>query len=386
MKILRVVSTMDPKAGGVVEAIHQSALALNDQNFQVSVLCFDNPNAYWVTEKQAYQVHALGESKTHYSINWRYFGWLKENASSYDIIILDGLWQFISLGGYVLKLLKVPYAVFIHGMLDPYFNENNGKYLKKLPFWFLIERNILHMAAGVIFTCEEEARLAPKSFPYFKADVQISTLGVGDIKEFSPKEENKFKDKYPLFHQRKVILFLSRIDPKKGIEVLIEAIASIDNQLSDDYVFAIAGAGATEYKSALTEQISQLNLEQRFSWLGMLSGDSKWLAFSNADAFILPSHQENFGIVVAESLSASTPVLISNKVNIWPSIADKNAGIVCDDVAGDVAESIIQWVSKSDEQKSIMRCSALACFEQYFTRDIAAEQLKSVLRNMVKKV
>ena len=111
----------------------------------------------------------------------------------------------------------------------------------------------------------------------------------------------------------------------------------------------------------------------------MLSGDMKWGAYLNAEAFILPSHQENFGIVVAEALSCSLPVLISNKVNIWHEIIEDNAGLVAEDTLAGCVDLISRWQQMEDTNKSDMRANAHRCFINRFEITKAARSLLNVV-------
>jgi glycosyltransferase involved in cell wall biosynthesis len=113
----------------------------------------------------------------------------------------------------------------------------------------------------------------------------------------------------------------------------------------------------------------------------MLKGDVKWGAYHCADAFILPSHQENFGIVVAEALSCSLPVLISNKVNIWHEISEDNAGLVVKDTVAGCVDLINQWQNMDDDSKTKMRSNAYGCFINRFEITKAAMSLLSVFED-----
>jgi glycosyltransferase involved in cell wall biosynthesis len=264
-------------------------------------------------------------------------------------------------------------------MLDPYFNQDRLKYLKKLPFWFLIERNVLQLAKSVIYTCEEEKILAQKSFPLFKAKSSIVSLGIKTPTENKDVLKNAFLEEYPQFVKKKFGLFLSRIHPKKGIDLLIKAISELDNELPSEFIIAIAGTGNDEYTNNLQKLAETLNVAKRFQWLGMVTGNVKWGAFSAADCFILPSHQENFGIVVAEALAVGTPVLISDKVNIWREIKEMNAGLIADDTLEGTKELIQAWLSFSNEQKQTMQKNTVICFEQKFNIAQAAKNIIGVL-------
>ena len=382
MKVLRITRSMDPAQGGVVEAVNQAASSFNNKKYQMDVLTLDNPGSSWVLSNKNYKIHALGEGKTAYGFHSSYLSWLWKNAEKYDVVIIDGLWQFLVIGGYILKFLKVPYCVFTHGMLDPYFNEDKLKYLKKLPFWFLSERNVISMADAVIFTCQEEAILAAESFPWYRACVKIATLGV----EGNPRSEHYlskvFLEEHSLLKTKRFALFLSRINKKKGIDLLIEALGQLKN-LPTDFVLAIAGPDSNGLQVKLTKQISSLGLTHRVVWLGMLGADIKWGAYHAAELFILPSHQENFGIVVAEALSTATPVLITNKVNIWREIEASGAGFVENDTVVGLVNLLNKWFLLSDEDKNIMGKKARACFENNFSLESSAIELEQALQSAI---
>ena len=375
---------MNPAQGGVVEAVNQAALSFNNEKHQMDVLCLDNPSSAWVIENNSYTVHAIGEGKTSYGLHLTYLAWLWKNAKSYDVVVIDGLWQFLVLAGYILKWLKTPYCVFTHGMLDPYFNKDKLKYIKKLPFWFSSERNVIAMSDAVIFTCQEESELAERSFPYYRATPKIATLGIeanaGDKEGLTAT----FLNEFPELIDKCFTVFLSRIHEKKGIDILIDALGQLKN-LPDDFMLAIAGPDSNDLQFKLNKQIEALGLTNRVVWLGMLNGDVKWGAYHAADVFILPSHQENFGIVVAEALSTATPVLITNKVNIWREIDTAGAGFVENDDVDGIKTLLERWLSLVDEDKQVMAKNASLCYENNFSIESAVQGLEKVLLGVVER-
>jgi glycosyltransferase involved in cell wall biosynthesis len=379
VKILRIVPSLDPKQGGVAEAVRLSAITKYPIKITIDVACFDEPTSDWVKNENNFQIFALGKGKSAYAFHLKYLTWLSQNVKNYDVVIIDGLWMFHVWGGYICRMKNVPYFVYSHGMLDPYFNQDRLKYLKKLPFWFLVERNVLQLARSVIYTCEEEKILAQNSFPLFKAKSSIVSLGIKTPTEKKEVLTNAFLDEYPQFINKKFGLFLSRIHPKKGIDLLIKAIAELDDELPSEFIIAIAGTGDDEYIQNLQNLAETLNITKRFQWLGMISGNVKWGAFSAAGFFILPSHQENFGIVVAEALAVGTPALISDKVNIWREIKEMNAGLVADDTLEGTKELIQAWLNFSDEQKQTIQKNTVICFEQNFDVAQAAKNIIGVL-------
>jgi glycosyltransferase involved in cell wall biosynthesis len=115
----------------------------------------------------------------------------------------------------------------------------------------------------------------------------------------------------------------------------------------------------------------------------MLRGDLKWGAFYASDAFVLPSHQENFGIAVAEALGCGLPVLISDKVNIWREVQSDGAGLVGPDTADGTEHNLRRWLALDSLARRSMREAARASFERRFTADATARSLLAVLQEHV---
>jgi len=378
MKVLRIIPSIDPKQGGVAEAVRLSTKIFSRSEIEIEVLCFDEAKEKFVEDFPSV-THAIGKGISSYSFSLNYLKWLMTHVKNYDLVIIDGLWQFHVFGGYICKLKKVPYAVYTHGMLDPYFNQFKLKYLKKLPFWFLVERNIIHMAEKTIFTCEDEKMISKNSFPLMKSDAIIVTLGIEKIDKDKDALVKSFLDNCNVPKNKKIALYLSRIHEKKGIDILIDVVYENRNILND-YIFAIAGTGDINLEKELKQRVIKYKIEKNFLWLGHISGDIKWGAFNIAEFFILPSHSENFGIVVAEALSQSTPVISTNKVNIWREIDKYKAGFISNDDKKGVANSIKHYIFLSKEEKEQMKQNSLACYENSFSIDAFKKDFNNLIK------
>ena len=135
-------------------------------------------------------------------------------------------------------------------------------------------------------------------------------------------------------------------------------------------------------KTKLNHLAERLGVTSAITWTGMITGAMKWGALHAAEVFVLPSHQENFGIVVAEALAAGVPTLISNKVNIWREVRADGAGLVAEDTLVGVSELFQSYLGLPDEQKLAMRQRARECFERRFEIKKAAETLRAVLTSV----
>jgi glycosyltransferase involved in cell wall biosynthesis len=140
---------------------------------------------------------------------------------------------------------------------------------------------------------------------------------------------------------RDIVLFLSRIDPKKGIELLLQSFAQISEELPN-CVVVIAGEGTEEYEKSLRDQAGDLGIASRVFWPGFLSGLDKAAAFAAATIFVLPSHSENFGIAAAEALAAGVPVLLSDQVAVADDVREADAGVVVKCDVGAIAKALRQ--------------------------------------------
>ena len=141
---------------------------------------------------------------------------------------------------------------------------------------------------------------------------------------------------------------------------------------------AIAGPfnPSEEYHQRLKEQSSS---DSSIHWLGMLEGTEKWGALKSANALILPSHQENFGMVVAEACSVETPVLLTNKVNLWREIESSNAGYVAEDNLEGISSLLDRWNEGLPDESGN---NAYTCFQEKLHVDRAAERVIEIIRGL----
>jgi len=379
-----VISSINPNGGGPIEGVKQRYKKLLQLGYITEVVCCDEPSSVWLSDCP-FKVYALGPSRTKYAYTSKLLPWLQINAHQYDAVIINGIWQYTSYA--VWKVLagnkKIPYFVFTHGMLDPWFkNTYPLKHLKKWLYWPWADYRVLRDAAAVIFTCEEERLLARKSFWLYKCHEEVMTYGTASPPSNAVELSEKFFSNYPELMGKRLFLFLSRIHEKKGCDILIGAFAQIAHT-DQDLHLVIAGPDQTGIVASLKQQAITLGIANRITWLGMLQRDDKWSAYYAAEAFCLPSHQENFGIVVAEALGCSKPVLISNKVNIWREIEADGAGIVQPDTLQGTVESLRKWLALSPSDRYAMSEAAQHCFDTRFQIDLVADSLINILHKNI---
>lgn len=383
MKILHVIASANPAGGGPIEGIRQIGAALKAIGHEIEVVCCDDPKQPWI-ENPHFKIHGLGPSIGGYQYNSRLIPWLLSNAPKYDAVIANGIWQFSSFATRkAMRKLGRPYAVFTHGMMDPWFKrEYPLKHIKKSLYWPWGEYLVLRDAGTVLFTCEEERILARRSFSKYRANERVVSYGTAGPVGDAPLQADLFLNQFPLLRGKRFALYLSRIHPKKGCDMLIRAFASICKE-DPTLALVIAGPDQVGWQSKLIDLACSLGISDRITWTGMIQGDLKWGAYHASDAFILPSHQENFGIVVAEALACQKPVLISNRVNIWREIESDGAGLVEDDTEEGTVKLLNRWLALDKEQSAGLGQRARTCFQNRFEIQIAAQSLLDELQAMV---
>lgn len=381
MKILRVIPSINPVGGGPMEGARRIDARLTRLGHTIEVVCLDKPGEDFASSYPV-QVHALGPAYLGYGYSPRLLPWLRANHQRFDAVIVNGLWQYHGLAAWqALAGKETPYFVFTHGMLDPWFKAQYPiKHIKKSLYWPWGDYRLLRDAKAVLFTSEDERLLARKSFKLYRANEKVTSYGTNSPPvDTDGKLAASFLASRPELKGKRILLFLSRIHEKKGCDLLIQAFARISSR-EHNLQLVIAGPDQTGWATRLKAMAVSLGIADRITWPGMLQGDEKWGAFYAAEAFCLPSHQENFGIVVAEALGCGKPVLISNKVNIWREIKADGAGIVYDDNTQGTTQGLLLWLDLPQSEKIAMQAAARHCFVTRFGIDRAADSLIRILQ------
>lgn len=380
MRILHVIPSIHPEAGGTVEGVKQLCSQYPALSIQAEIACCDAPGSEWLKDSRLPAVHALGPGKGKYAYTPALLAWLKTHRKQYDAVIVDGLWQYPGQAVHrALAGTETPYFVFTHGMLDPWFKRAYPlKHMKKWLYWLWSEYRTLRDASAVIFTCEEERLLSRESFWLYNVNEAVALYGTDSPPSDKKRLAVEFISKFPSLTGKRIMLFLSRIHEKKGCDLLIEAFSRVAAE-DDRLHLMMAGPDQTGWQTELQAQAERLGIAERITWPGMLRGKDKWGAFYAADVFCLPSHQENFGIVVAEALACGTPVLISNKVNIWREIEKDGVGFVNPDSVEGTELGLRRWLSISDDERARMREQAKRSFATRFHIRKATERIAEII-------
>lgn len=365
MRILHVNPTADPSYGGPIAWTLAASRELNSLGHSSEIVTVDDPTAECLRGLDV-TVHALGPGNS-IGYSQKLNGWMATNLQNYDFVVNHAIFDYCCYASWrALKGNRHLLVTFPHGMLDPYFNKISIlKTIKKYLFWPWAIYPQLRDAAVTLFTTEEEKILARQSFRPYQCNEQVIAYGISKPAYDLEACRTAFLKLVPEADGRPFLLYLSRIHPKKGVDLLIEAFA--ENYGNDlDTLLVVAGPDQTGIVDGLKAQAQARGIDKRIAWPGMLKGDPKWGAFEMCEAFVLPSHQENFGQVVAEAMSCAKPVLISDKVNIHHEVSSSGGGLVGPDDQPGTNGLLARFKAMDAAQRAAMGQASRDCFLSKF--------------------
>jgi glycosyltransferase involved in cell wall biosynthesis len=387
MRILQIINSTNPAGGGPIETIIQAATALATHGHTMEIACVDAPDAPWLRSLPL-TTHALGPAVSAYRYSQHLLPWLQRHGRAFDCAIVNGIWLYPSYAAWkALRPLGIPYFVYTHGLLDPAHRRVFPvRHIKKALSWLATERRVLDDACAVVYTSDAERAAARRTFwpPQRIDNGLILPCCIGAPPSEIMRQRAAFFSRFSNLQDKRFVLFLSRIHPKKGCDILIKAFAQLTQKHSDLHL-VIAGPGDPAYVKRLQCQAEMLRLANRITWAGMLTGDLKWGVFCAAELFVLPSHHENFGIAVVEALACGLPVVVSDAVNIAPIIAEEDAGLICHDDVSSTAHALERWLGLPVDRQMIFRERAEECFRKRFSVEESSRLLLHTLQRYARK-
>lgn len=364
MKILHVIPSVSERSGGPATAIVPMCRALMQQGVEVQILSTTdglsetpNSNEYKGVPAIFFEPQ-LGAS---FKYSRPLASWLSSNIKSFDLAHIHAVFNHSSIAAtHACRKAGVPYIIRPLGTLDPW--SMTQKSLRKRLFWHLSGKRMLHSAAAVHYTSEVEKLSTERLLGLNHG--RVIALGIDSNGSHSNGRRGE-----------PYVLVLSRLHPKKGLDVLIDAFVSLiqAGKLSN-WRLVIAGDGPPDYVSKLKGAASEQS--DRIEFTGWLDSDKKHAMLDGASLLALPSHQENFGLCVMEALSHSVPVLVSPDVNLATEIVSANAGWIAavnkDALTAKLAEAL------SDEDELMKRGRAGKQLSQKYSWENTATGLMNL--------
>jgi glycosyltransferase involved in cell wall biosynthesis len=350
------------------------AASLDDAGHESPVITLDSPSAPWLTTWRT-PIIAAGPAHSHFGWTPRLQGILKREAERSDLIVVHGLWQYHGVAACrIATSLRKPYFVYPHGMLDPWaLRQSLAKNLIKKLNWSLFTKLVLQKATRICFTCDEEKLAAQPALQGLKTETAILPLGVEGPPDDVGLLRQEWQSKHPDLSNRRIVVFLGRLHPKKGCDLLLQGYARwrTENKsvAASTQLRMVGPAHSPDYLRSLQEICHTEGLEPNVDVClpGMISGRGKWQELAASEALILPSHQENFGIVVGESLACGRPVLLSKKVNTWRWPVESHAGFAAEPTAEGVQQLFDAWFALSSSGVQEMSHRARKLYEDSFS-------------------
>ncbi len=367
-KILRIIHTLDPALGGPSNAILDHSEMLVKYGFLVDILTSDKNNKFKLKNKnRKIKIINRGQPLNKYGINIKLILWLFNNKNKYDYFIIHELWRIYTL---LARILLKNYVVFIHGQLDPFFKKNLFKRIKKQIYWFLIERKNLINSNSILLTSENEKKLLNDTFVN-TSDIKkkVVKYGLYKRKVKTNKISKAFYEKFKSLKNKNFYLFLGRFHEKKGCEIIINTIYQLKKDFKD-FVLMAGPLNGTTYEKKIFSLIKKYELENKIIISDILTGDTKWGAINQSKATILPSHGENFGVSLIESLSFSKPVITTNKVNIYKEILNYKAGLVSNNTTNSFKKIFSEFDKYNSKKLNKMSINAKKCFDDKFNLNL----------------
>lgn len=342
MKVLQVIGGISPRYGGSkallgmcrqlrVLGVDTDIVATNTDGDGV----LPRPLERAVEVQGAIVYHFSSPMLSKYAFSPALSRWVAGRIKNYDLLHFHGIF----LHGFVSTIpkarrLSVPYIVRPMGQLAEW-SMSQGR-LRKLIYWWLLGRRFLNGAAAIHYTADAEREEA-EHFG-IRAPGVVIPLGLEES-DLSLPRPMAFRERHPQIDGRKIVLFMSRLHPVKGLDLVIEAVKSLSGD-RDDFVLVIAGEGDKAYEEKMRDMVRSFGLSGRTIFAGFVDGAEKRALLADSDVFVLPSYQENFGMAIVEAMAAGLPVVISEHVNIHREIAAVDAGIITSSISAQVAAGL----------------------------------------------
>lgn len=396
LRVLQIVPSISLVYGGPSQMVRGLSAALADAGAEVTVL---TTNTNGDSGQPPLRV-PLNQPLVESGYTLRYFrcapfrrykfspgllSWLAQNSQHYDLAHIHALFSPVSTAAAtVARWRQLPYVLRPLGTLDP--ADLRKKQQVKWLYGRLLERPNIAGAAALHFTSVQEAEVSYR-FGAVSQDCQdwVIPLGVTPPPLLPAAEAAALCQRWGIPNDRPRLLYLSRLDPKKGLDLLLPAL----EQLAQEglrFHLILAGGNPQEpaYEQAVRDRIGGSLLATHTSLPGFVTGTAKAALLQSADCFVLPSYYENFGIAVAEAMIAGLPVVISKGVYIWPQIAQHQAGWICELTVESLAQQLKAALS-SPAQRQARGRQARAMATSHYSWAAIAEQLLQAYEQVLQR-
>jgi glycosyltransferase involved in cell wall biosynthesis len=380
-KVLHVIPSVGPLRGGPSTTVRQLAIGLTQAGVETHIATTNDngPDTLGVTlgkpiEQEGVIYWYFPRQTCFYTFSWPLTLWLARHIGDYDVVHIHALFSYAPVSAaYLAQRKGVPYVVRPLGTLNRWGMVKRRRWLKRASF-ALVESRVVKHASLIHYTSRQEQDEAES--------LGIGTSGVVIPNPLAPVSElshpGAFRRQHPSLQDRPIVLFVSRLDPKKGLDLLLHAWVEVRSRVPPA-VLVIAGQGDEDFVRELKTLAKELRIEADLVWVGFVQGEEKQSLLMDADVFVLPSYSENFGIAVAEAMASGLPVVISNAVGLSEDVA-QGAGIVVPCAATPLAQALLQLLGDPSLRQSMGAAGRTIAIARYARSGVTRRLLDAYTR------
>ena len=332
MKILHIISSTIKKDGGLPEIVKNLAHQQNSNKIISHIATTKSKINNSNLEKHLKNLKIFSFKREIFDDIQFSFGFKKfidNNISKYNLVHIHGIYRFpTAYAGYIAKKKKIPYIISTHGALDPYlYNVSNKNLFLKKIWEYLIDFPILRNSNGIHCTSEIEKKKIKQL--NLNKNIFVIPIFISD-KFFQKNRKYKFfRNKIGLTKKNFLILFLGRINFKKGLDLLIPAFKKVNEKFPKTKLIMV-GANSEGYLEKIVNPLINKNkIKHHVFYHKPIYGEKLIACYREADLFVLPSYSENFGLTIFEAMSQRLPVVVSNQVDLAPIIEKNDIARIC---------------------------------------------------------
>ncbi len=370
MRILHYVASTDSRLGGVPRFVLDACRVMREQGHQTVLATCDTTDTppEWLdaslrAEQRPEVIKVDPRGFAGDLLTSAAMATLREQLSRCDVLHLHCVWSLANMQlARAARAMGVPYIVTTHGMLDEW--TVNQSALKKRAYMLLGGRRMLAQASAVHCTAEAEYEQSRRFFPKTRCAIVPYVMDLSPYRDLPGRALARERFAFLRATNEPVVLFLSRLHYKKGIEFLLEGAADLLRR-GVKAQFAIAGTGDDGYVQRLKDLAQSLGIADRVHFIGQVKGAEKFSLYQNADAFVLPTSQENFGLVLIEALACGTPVVTTRGTDIWRDVERSGGATIVNQASNEIADAVQRMIEDPAQQRAMGSAARPWVFKTY---------------------
>lgn len=381
MRILHISPSLKIETGGAIVSVRELASALYEGGIEVSIFApSESSNDTSVSDIKGVKTRVFPRGIL--SGLWTGHSPLlakavKEAIVNFDLIHIHEIWHHAHFAAYqAAKSARKPFIVTLHGELEPW--RLNYKAFRKKIYFNLIQKRILREAAALHAITKGEVEQISKFINNKNIFYIPNGLNVNEFENLPSRK--RCENLYPEIQGKKVILFLGRIHPMKGLDILAKAFGNILKRRRDIQL-VIAGPDNNGYRNRIVEILKDENAICNTTFTGMVKGENKLALLGRADIFVLPSYSEVLGLSTLEAMACSIPVIITTACH-FPEVKEKGAGEVVDVDVGQLSKTLNRFLDDPQLCKEMGKKGKALVRERY-TWDRVADAMIAAYKRII---